>query len=258
MVVAGELPVNVLSGILIGSGALLAGYCILATAVMGPVSFNAVLLGAGVLLISLGVLDRRFGQLAGVLRFKKIAVPAALLLLAVFAFLEGLVISGAARKDRQKADYIVVLGAGLREDQLSLTLLRRMEAALECEQGETFVVTGGQGWNEKIPEGVAMGRWLEEQGIPPERILVEDRSVNTHENLLFSRQLIEEDAGRDIGELRIKIVTSDFHSFRAQMLARRHGYQKVSGYGGKTPPLLVPAFYIREGLALAKSFLLDR
>lgn len=249
---------GMLDGILLGLGVLLIGYYAVSTLMMGPISFSAFLLALGILLTALAFLDHRFGSLAGVVRFRRVAVPTALALLVCFGALEAAVISGAARKDTQKADYIVILGAGLRGDQLSLTLLRRMEAALECEQGETFVVTGGQGWNEELPEGVAMARWLEEQGIPPERILVEDRSTNTHENLEFSKLLIEADAGRPVRELRVKIVTSDFHSFRAQMLARRQGYDQVSGYGGATPAILVPSFYIREALALAKSFLFDR
>ncbi len=249
---------GVLDGILLGLGLLLIGYYTVSTLMMGPVSFSAFLLALGSLLTALAFLDHRYGNLAGVVRFKRAAVPAALALLACFGVLETVVISGAARKDTRKADYIVILGAGLRGDQPSLTLLRRMEAALECEQGETFVVTGGQGWNEQLPEGTAMARWLEEHGVLPERILIEDRSTNTHENLEFSKALIEADAGKPVGELRVKIVTSDFHSFRAQMLARRQGYGQVSGYGGATPAILAPSFYIREALALAKSFLFDR
>ena len=246
-----------LQGILLGTGIVLVTYCAVATLVMGPVSFNAFVLGLGILLMVLAWLEGRYGAMPGAIRVKKIAVPAALVLLAALAALEVLVISGAARKDRQKADYILVLGAGLKEDQLSLTLLRRMEAALECWKGETFVVTGGQGSNESIPEGTAMARWLEEQGVPPDMILVEDQSVNTHENLEFSSRLIEAHSGKPVGESRIKIVTSDFHCFRAEMLARRQGYSRVVSYGGKTPPLLAPAFYFREALALVKSFLFD-
>ncbi len=247
-----------LDGILLGVGVLLVGYYAVSTALMGPVSFSALLLAAGVVFIALALLDRRYGNLAGVVRFRKIAVPVVLAFLAVFAVLEGLVISGAARKDTRKADYIVILGAGLKGDQPSRTLVRRLEAALECEQGETFVVTGGQGWNETIPEGTAMAKWLEDHGVPAEQILIEDRSTNTHENLAFARELIEADAGKPVGELRVKIVTSDFHSFRAKMLAKRQGYSQVSSYGGKTPAALAPSFYIREGLALAKSWIFDR
>lgn len=247
-----------LDWILLGAGGLLTSYCILATVMTGPVRFNALLAAAGVLLIALAFLDRRFGALPGAVCFKRVAVPIAAVLLLIFAGLEAAVISGAARKDTKKADYIIVLGAGLRGDRIPATLERRLEAALECSQGETIVVTGGQGWNETIPEGAAMARWLMEHGVPSERILVEDRSTNTHENLEFSKELIESDAGKPISQLRIKIVTSDFHSFRAKMLARREGYGEVCSYGGKTPAMLAPGFYIREGLALAKSFLFDR
>lgn len=248
---------SILSGILLGAGTLLILYCVAATLFMGPVSFNAILFGLGVLLMALAFLNSRYGQLPAAIHFKKIAVPIVLILLVCFSALEALVISGAARKDTQKADYIIVLGAGLRGEELTLTLLRRLEAALACWQGETFVVTGGQGPHESIAEGVAMARWLEQQGVPKNQILVEDQSTNTHENLDFSKKLIESHSGKPVGESRIKIVTSDFHSFRARMLARRQGFAQVSAYGGQTPALLAPAFYIREGLALVKSFLFD-
>ena len=172
--------------------------------------------------------------------------------------LEGLVISGAVQKDRTKSDYIVVLGAGLRGDQLSLTLKQRLDAALVCEQGETIVVTGGQGWNETVPEALAMKRYLTEQGIPEERILMEDRSTNTNENLDNAKEMIEAHSGKNFSDLKVKIISSDYHCFRAKLIAKRHGYTRVTAYGAGTHPLLIPSFYIREGLALAKSFLLDR
>ena len=66
---------------------------------------------------------------------------------------------------------------------------------------------------EKCPYMAANAKWLEDHGVPAERILIEDRSTNTHENLAFARELIEADAGKPVWELRVKIVTSDFQNF---------------------------------------------
>ena len=77
-----------LDWILLGAGGLLTGYCILATVMMGPVRFNALLAAAGVLLIALAFLDRRFGALPGAVCFKRVAVPIAAVLLLIFAGLE--------------------------------------------------------------------------------------------------------------------------------------------------------------------------
>lgn len=233
-------------------------YYIISTLALGPVSFSAVLLALGCILMLLGVLDRKFGHLAKVVKLKKVLIPVAVIVLVIFAVLEAVVISGAVQKDRTKADYIVVLGAGLRGDQLSLTLKQRLDATLTCEQGETIVVTGGQGWNETIPEAVAMKKYLVEQGIPDNRVLEESKSTNTNENLDNAKQMIEAHSGKALSDLKVKIISSDYHCFRAKMIAKRHGYEKVTSYGAETHPLLIPSFYTREGMALIKSFLCDR
>lgn len=248
----------ILDFILFASGIFLILYYLISTLALGPVSFSAMLLALGIVLVVLGALDRKFGHLAKIARLKKLLLPIAAVLLLVFAVSEALVIAGAVQKDRGRADYIVVLGAGLRGDQLSLTLKQRLDAALTCQMGETIVVTGGQGWNETIPEAVAMKRYLVEQGIEEGRILVEDESTNTNENLENAKQIIQSHSQKGIADIKVKIISSDYHCFRAKMIAKRHGYLNATAYGAGTNPLLIPSFYLREGLALIKSFLLDR
>ena len=87
---------------------------------------------------------------------------------------------------------------------------------------------------------------------------MEDRSTNTNENLDNAKEMIEAHSGKNLSDLKVKIISSDYHCFRAKLIAKRHGYTRVTAYGAGTHPLLIPSFYIREGLALAKSFLLDR
>lgn len=194
----------ILDTLLFMIGGFLILYYIVSTLALGPVSFSAVLLALGIVLVALGVLDRRFGHLGKFVKLKKIFIPLAIVALICFVALEAVVISGAVQKDRTKADYIVVLGAGLRGDQLSLTLKQRLDATLICEQGETIVVTGGQGWNETIPEAVAMRRYLIEQGIPSERILVESKSTDTNENLDNAKEMIEAHSGKNLANLKLE------------------------------------------------------
>lgn len=248
----------ILDSLLFIIGGLLILYYIVSTLALGPVSFSAVLLAIGIVLVALGALDRKFGHLAKIVKLRKVLVPIAVIALVCFVALEAVVITGAVQKDRTKADYIVVLGAGLRGDQLSLTLKQRLDAALTCEQGETIVATGGQGWNETIPEAVAMRKYLVEQGVASERILVESKSTDTNENLDNAKEMIQSHSGKSLSDLRVKIISSDYHCFRAKMIAKRHGYTQVTAYGAETNPLLIPSFYTREGLALVKSFLFDR
>ncbi len=240
-----------------GFGIVLLLYWLISTVSVGTVAFTNVLLGVGAVCLILGILEYRFGQMAGVLRFKKFFLPVLAVGIVGFAALETVIVVNAAQKDDTPADYILILGAGLRGDQPSLTLVERLDTALECDNGEIFVVSGGQGWNESIPEAEAMARYLEEHGIPEERIIKEDQSTSTMENLRYSREFIEENSGQDISTLHIKIVSSDFHAFRAKMLAHRAGYTQVTTCGADTPAMVAPSSYIREAFAFVKSFLFD-
>ena len=111
----------------------------------------------------------------------------------VFCLLLGFVaVSGYAGGATGAEKAVVVLGAGLRKDVPSDLLRRRLDAAYAYYQENpevVIVVTGGQGNGETIPEGVAMGRYLAEKGVPQEQIIVEQKSTSTEENLLFAKEL---------------------------------------------------------------------
>ena len=231
-------------------------YWFLVTLCLGKVNFNFILLFFAGVLALLGFIDMKYGENPLIFTLKKVFIIGVIVFLAVFVVLEAFVISGVVEKDRSKPDYTIVLGAAIKKDKPSLTLRNRLDAFIECNQGEPVIVTGGQGFDEIMPEAVVMGNYLKERGI--ENIIIEDKSENTKENLLFSKELIIKDSGKDLSELKIKIISSDYHCFRAKMLAKRLGYENVTTFGGDTHLLLVPSFYIREGLALAKSFIFDR
>lgn len=239
-------------------GGCLVLYYFISTLLLGPVAFSAYLLLAGIVMLVLGGLSRHFHHAHWLLTVRRIALPACLAVLAVMGISTAFIVSGATQRDREPADYLIILGAGLRGERVSLTLQQRLDAALEVVGEEKIVVSGGQGSGETITEAEAMKRYLIDHGFPEERILTEDASTNTKENLAYSRQVIEADAGVLIDQLRIKIISNDYHCYRAKMLAERQGYQLVSTYGGYTTPLLIPTYYIRESLALIKSYLFDR
>jgi uncharacterized SAM-binding protein YcdF (DUF218 family) len=140
------------------------------------------------------------------------------------------------------ADFVVVLGAGLRPDGGVPPLLasrldrgRQVWAGLDRRAGEfkpLLIVSGGKGDDERVPEASAMAAYLTARGFPADRLLLEDRSRSTEENLLFSKAIMEEIRPG----ARVTVVTSDFHAFRAALLARRLGIQgqvtgaRVAGY----------------------------
>ncbi len=156
----------------------------------------------------------------------------------LYAFLYGLL----ARTGG--ADFVVVLGAGLRPDGgVPPLLANRLERGREVWAGvdrrarsggfrPMLIVSGGQGADEPVPEASAMASYLTARGFPADRLLVEDRSRSTEENLVFSKAIMD-----DVRPgARATIVTSDFHAFRAALLARRFGIRgqvtgaRVAGY----------------------------
>lgn len=143
----------------------------------------------------------------------------------------------------------------------SMLLQDRLKTALDYLEEDPdilLVVSGGQGSNEPVSEAACMAGWLEERGISEDRIFQEDQSSNTKENLIFSKDLLARE-GIDVGETDVLVVSNGFHLTRARMLAERFGYGEVSTLAA--PSSHIPSriqMYIREPLALVKSFLLDR
>lgn len=156
-------------------------------------------------------------------------------------------------------DYLIVLGAQVREGgEPSISLLYRLERARDYlrENPDTrCVVSGGQGPNEPCTEAEAMETWLEREGIAPERILQEDRSTNTVENVRFSRNLIEREEPGAAAAARIGIVTNDFHLYRATALARKQGLDGAVGVSAASNPFYLPNNVLRECLGVAKDTL---
>ncbi len=111
-----------------------------------------------------------------------------------------------------------------------------------------MIASGGQGPGEDISEALAMQKGLIKRGIDKSRILLEDQSTDTHENIEFSKKLIPIQAKIGV------IVTNDFHLYRSIMNARDQGLQ-VHGLPAKTPLITVPKSYIREYLAITKYYL---
>lgn len=147
----------------------------------------------------------------------------------------------------QSYDYIVILGAGLEGDQVSERLRIRLDTAIDIinRSDAIIIVSGGQGPHEKISEAEAMSRYIIERGVSDSRILKEEESTSTQENILFSNRLMEQE------HKRVTIVTSDYHMCRAKMLGERIGWE-VYGQSGVNVTKELLRRMIREVLALAK------
>ncbi|NLJ15558.1 MAG: YdcF family protein [Clostridiales bacterium] len=141
---------------------------------------------------------------------------------------------------------VIVLGGGLRGEQPSTMLARRLDAAkqyLDENSDAICIVSGGQGDNEVVAEAVAMYNYMEKSGVDTQRIYKESESTNTYENILFSKEILKE-KGIELSE--IAISTDGYHQFRASMLAKRIGYEKVYPVNADTDIKLLPTYWVRE------------
>ena len=134
----------------------------------------------------------------------------------------------------------------------SYVLQKRLDKAIEylnANPETKVIVSGGQGYNEPISEAEGMQGYLETAGIDPERILMEDASTNTTQNLIFSGELL------DKSEDSVVVITNNFHMFRALAIARKQGYAHVEGLSAGTYPITVPNNLLREAFGVVKDFM---
>ena len=98
-----------------------------------------------------------------------------------------------------------------------------------------------------------MRRYLEAQGFPRGRILMEDRSRSTYQNFLYSKKLLDAYFARPY---RAAFVTSGFHVYRAGLVARKLHFA-IPGVAAPSAWYMALNFYLRETLALLRYFLFE-
>ncbi|MGZ4434223.1 MAG: YdcF family protein [Trebonia sp.] len=157
----------------------------------------------------------------------------------------------------RRADYVVVLGAGLLDGgQVPRLLASRLERGRTVYEklasrgaDPLLIVSGGKGSDEQVSEAAAMARYLTERGFPAGRLILEDRSASTGENLLFSKAIMDQQRPG----ARCVIVTSGFHAFRAAIIARRLGINGQAT-GARTAGYYWPGAMLREFAAVLYSY----
>lgn len=169
----------------------------------------------------------------------------------IFVIYEGVIIGAAKSKPIDDADYIIVLGARVVGTNPGRPLFERIKTAhdyLEKNPNTIAILSGGQGSDEQISEARCMFNELTRMGIDPSRLIMEDRSTSTFENMKFS---LEKFDGEDV---RVGIVTNGFHIYRSLKL-----FKQVAGYDGFAIAAndgdlgFIPYYYIREFFAFLAS-----
>jgi len=185
---------------------------------------------------------------------KEIHIIAGILAFIPIAFASFLGIYGNANNADYNEDVVIVLGAAVHGDQVSIHLARRLDAAIEYHRQNPdamIIVCGGQGPGDIMTEALAMERYLIERGVPQDRIIQEDMSTSTYENLYFAKGILDEYFPDGFQAV---LITNDFHIFRAVSMASRMG-MFVNHIGAYTEWYTLPVHYLREMAAVVNMWI---
>ena len=153
-------------------------------------------------------------------------------------------------------DFIIILGCSIRKDGTLTPLLKgRTDRAISFAKEQfkatgkkcLIIPSGGKGSDERCSEGDAMKRYLLDQGIPEEDILVENQSRNTYENMIFSKRI----ADTVNPDPKLAFATTNYHLFRSGLIANEAGI-KIDGIGSKTKWYFWPNAFLREFLGVMR------
>ena len=142
-------------------------------------------------------------------------------------------------------ELLIVLGTTVNGTEPSPMLKQRLDAALvylNTYPEASCIVTGGKGDGDNLSEAQCMYNYLTAAGIDPSRITMEDRAATTVENLQNVRTMLDTNS--------VDILSSDFHLYRAGLIARDAGFIPTL-IPAKTEPLsLLAPWFLREIIAL--------
>lgn len=188
----------------------------------------------------------------------------------VFASLE--IYIGVHSRDRiiGQPETMVIFGCKVEPWGPSILLQDRLDTALaylEDHPDMKVVVTGGKGDDEHQSEAQCMYDYLVAHGINGENIYREDRARNTWQNANNTLDLMEKQGWSITDD--VLLVSSGFHLSRIELLWDRARTERLPGetYSDQyistlaAPVSHAPSafhMFVREPLALVKSFLFDR
>jgi uncharacterized SAM-binding protein YcdF (DUF218 family) len=200
-----------------------------------------------------GIISKIWGHGAG--KFGLIFVSTLILAGIIYVGILSILMYKAQENRPEKANVIVVLGCQVKGERPSRMLRRRLDAAITAmnDNPDTLcIVSGGKGDDEKISEALAMKNYLLEKGMDSDRIIMEDKSTSTYENIQNSLKILDE-----LGMSHdMTIVTDGFHQYRASLIAKAQGVENVTAYSAYTEPRYLFTYWVREWLGLTHFFML--
>jgi SanA protein len=139
-----------------------------------------------------------------------------MLVLATIALVNGWMLAGARSTAALDApEVVIVLGNAVRDDGAPAPMLwDRLEEALAAYQSgrvSKILVSG----DARYGESKSMRTWLEQRGVPPCALVVDEGAVDTYTSFWRAKHVF--------GVSRAIVVTQQFHMPRALWMARRMG-----------------------------------
>lgn len=166
-----------------------------------------------------------------------------LIILIIFIFLYGIVLLVSAYKDSDvnNADYLIVLGHKLSNNMPNEVLKYRLRAALKYSDNNPntkLILSGGITKNNTVSEASVMKEYLIKNGLEADRIILEDKSMDTIENIRNCKKYIERNS-------KIVLLSSNYHIVRSKMICKLVGLN-VKGIGAYTPIVILLKHLIIE------------
>lgn len=164
---------------------------------------------------------------------------------------------GQTENVKYNEEAVIVLGAGVRGDRVTVPLAYRLNAAVEYHKKNpeaVIVVTGGQGYQETVTEAYAMEKYLVRKGVDPSKIIKEERATSTNENMRFTKEILDKHFE---GDYSVVVITNNFHTYRGVQIAKIEGFESVYRKPAGLKWYNMAPCYLRESLAVLKMWVFD-
>lgn len=226
--------------------------------IMSNLNLGVVLVSfLGIVTLCIGVFYSKMKRVTNIKIFKICKIIFVLFLCAEVVLISFIAIYGFSDNVDYNEDAVIVLGAGIRGDRVTLPLKMRLDKAIEYHYKNPdalIVVTGGQGLQETVTEAYAMEKYLIQNGVNNSKILKEEKATSTFENMKYSKEILDNYFTNDYS---VVVITNNFHVFRGTRIAKNTGFENVTHmHAGLQWYNLMPCF-LRESLAVIKMIILE-
>lgn len=149
----------------------------------------------------------------------------------------------------------LILGSQVNGETPSADLQARIDTAavwMKQNPQSEVVACGGKGTGEVISEAECIRRGLMKKGITGSRILLDDTSSNTKQNIANAVKILSSSKKKPQA---LAMITDDYHTCRARLLAKKAGIAESYPVPSVTPESCRAVSVMREFLALPVQYL---